>query len=133
MSRHLARFEITPLLYAQRWFFTLFADEDLPLPVSAGIWDFFLLIGLEAVFRVGLAFIKLLSSRLARCFSFASLLSLLQHPYSSLAPKHKDDWRKIIMESYEFTIDRKDTRTISRLANSGDVDLMGKNSMNRRD
>lgn len=55
-------------MFASRWFMTLFS-RDFPADVVVRIWDCFFMEGLKIMFRVALAVLKLVQSKIKYNFS----------------------------------------------------------------
>lgn len=63
VHKHLLAENITPELYATKWFLTAFT-QPLPFEVTARLWDLIVCDGLQSLVHIALATIKLLRSRL---------------------------------------------------------------------
>jgi hypothetical protein len=58
LNQHFEEQRIVPSMYARRWFLTVFS-ADLPISLVVRIWDVFLYEGIDTIFQVGLALLKL--------------------------------------------------------------------------
>jgi len=66
VASHLIGLRITPMLYANEWFLTLFT-YTFPEKEVVQIFDLFFLEGLPVLFRIGLAIMSLLKPKLIKC------------------------------------------------------------------
>eukprot|EP01084_Bolivina_argentea_P123685 219183_1 len=80
--KHLNSFNITPEFYASQWFLTVFCC-DFPFKFVYRIWDIYLFEGIEFVFRISLALVKLNQEKLLKITKFDNMIKYLQsiHQY----------------------------------------------------
>ena len=63
--QHMRNIQMTPDYFTSKWFMTIFACF-LPYGLIAPIFDMFLLEGWKAVFRIGVALLRLLEPEIIR-------------------------------------------------------------------
>jgi len=74
---HFERHEIPATLYAAPWFLTLFASQ-FPIGFVARLFDAIFLMGVEALFRICLALLRLHRQSLLELESFESIMDFLK-------------------------------------------------------
>eukprot|EP01084_Bolivina_argentea_P081693 147906_1 len=75
---HSESLQITPALYASKWFITIFCYE-FPFAFVYRIWDIYLAEGIKFVFRVSLALIKMNEQQILRITEFDQMMKYMQH------------------------------------------------------
>jgi len=63
--QHMRKIQMTPDYFTSKWFMTLFSCF-LPYSLIAPIFDMFLLEGWRAIFRIGVALLRILEPELIR-------------------------------------------------------------------
>jgi len=91
---------IIPGMYeATQWFLTVFLATQLPHSTKLRIWDVFLHDGIKAIFRIGLAMIKIKKTDILKAPDELSLLLTLK--------SNDSDYEKLIEDSCKIPITRK--------------------------
>jgi len=82
LARHLEAESVRPLYYCAEWFSTLYS-YNVPMVVTARIWDVLLFEGPEFLFRVGLAILKTVEEDLLKQ-NFDNIMLLLKSKAANL-------------------------------------------------
>ncbi|KAI8819402.1 rab-GTPase-TBC domain-containing protein [Fimicolochytrium jonesii] len=103
VARHMAKQDVTPLMYITQWFMTAFTTTA-PWETTLRIWDMMFCEGIKPLFRAGLAIIKINKEQLLKeCPTNAETIDLLLHvPRANL---QADD---LVAESLNIKIKTKD-------------------------
>lgn len=107
LAEHLEQLDVSPHIYAQSWFFSLFTGQVLPLHLSARVWDYFLLVGTEALFRVSLSILLLMGPSLLELDEAPAVLIRLQRPAQAMP---KLTAKELLSTAYQLPIDDHDRR-----------------------
>ncbi|KAH9260789.1 hypothetical protein BASA81_001256 [Batrachochytrium salamandrivorans] len=76
VAKHFTLIQFEPHMYAVNWFASVFTASQFPFPVICRIWDMFLFDGWPAVFKVTIAFWKLLERELVKLQRFEQVFEL---------------------------------------------------------
>ncbi|CAH8649447.1 unnamed protein product [Heterobilharzia americana] len=90
---HFRTQSFAPSLYASAWFLTLFSTI-LPIPFATRVMDFYIVEGLQFIFKLALSILKFSADNLLRC-DMESMVAFLQHE----GPLEWDKHSSIIFES----------------------------------
>nr|CAH8876104.1 unnamed protein product [Trichobilharzia regenti] len=90
---HFRTQSFAPSLYASAWFLTLFSTI-LPIPFATRVMDFYIVEGLQFIFKLALSILKFSADNLLRC-DMESMVAFLQHE----GPIEWDKHSSVIFES----------------------------------
>lgn len=77
LGAHLDRVHCDMVMLTTEWFMCLFL-HCLPIEVAARVWDVLMSEGAKVIFRVGLAFFKILHDDLLACTDLTEIISLMR-------------------------------------------------------
>ncbi|CAH8671193.1 unnamed protein product [Schistosoma margrebowiei] len=83
---HFRTQSFAPSLYASAWFLTLFSTI-LPIPCATRVMDFYIVEGLQFIFKLALSILKFSADNLLRC-DMESMVAFLQHEGPLAWDKH---------------------------------------------
>lgn len=87
VAKHFALVQFEPHMYAVNWFASVFTASPFPFPVICRVWDLFLFDGWPAVFKVTIAFWKLLERELVKLQRFEDVFELYRAVLADFAPR----------------------------------------------
>ena len=83
LGAHLDRVHCDMVMLTTEWFMCLFL-HCLPIEVAARVWDVLMSEGAKVIFRVGLAFFKILHDDLLACTDLTEIISLMRESLAKL-------------------------------------------------
>lgn len=106
---HFRTQSFAPSLYASAWFLTLFSTI-LPIPFATRVMDFYIVEGIQFIFKLALSMLRFSADNLLRC-DMESMVSYLQHE----GPLEWDKHSNIIFENaYSIKLNIKKMKKLEK-------------------